>query len=151
GTRRQGAARSAGGGGRYRPVDRRVGGGPRDLRRRHVGRRARRGHEHVHLRRRRSRALRADAGGGVRLGARIYVTAAGFDDADGAVARRGELGAALGAILQEGLIAGYIAGSVTSEEQWDDEGVERAPIDALTGGALPVVYANITYDADDPR
>ena len=87
----------------------------------------------------------------MRLGARIYATTEGFADAAGAVARRGELGEALEHRLEDGLISGYIAGSVTSEAQWDDESVDRAVIDAVTGGALPVVYANLTYDADDER
>jgi hypothetical protein len=87
----------------------------------------------------------------MRLGARIYATTAGVHDAGSALAVRARLGEALAARLADGLLAGYETGSVSSDEQWEDEGMDREVIDAVTGGALPVVYANLTYDADDPR
>jgi hypothetical protein len=87
----------------------------------------------------------------VRLGARIYVTADGIADAASALALRARIAEALQRHLQDGLLSGYEVGSVTSEDQWADEGMDRDIIEPVTGGALPVVYVNLSYDADDPR
>ena len=85
----------------------------------------------------------------MRLGARVYVTARA-DDEPAAVALRGEIGAALAPLLELGQVSGYRAVAVGSEEEWDEQDVDREAIEAATGGVLPIVYVAVGYDGDDP-
>jgi hypothetical protein len=85
----------------------------------------------------------------MRLGARVYVTAQP-DDEPAAIALRGEIGAALASLLEHGQLAGYRAVAVGSEEDWDEQDVDREAIDGATGGGLPIVYLAVSYDDDDP-
>jgi hypothetical protein len=87
----------------------------------------------------------------MRLAARIYVTTRPLADAEAALAARRALGQALRERLEQGVIAGYEAIAIASEEDWVEEGLDREPIEAVTGGRLPIVCVNVTRDADDPR
>lgn len=87
----------------------------------------------------------------MRLGARIYATTGGFDDRASAIAVKDAIGDALAARRAAGLLAGYEATVIATDEDWEEQGLDREVIDDVTGGALPVIYVNVTYDADDPR
>jgi hypothetical protein len=68
----------------------------------------------------------------MRLGADLYVSVpAGGEPA--AVALRGEIGAALAPLLELGEIAGYRAVAVGSEEEWDEQDVDRSAIGPRRG------------------
>jgi hypothetical protein len=79
----------------------------------------------------------------MRLAARIYVTTQGMDDADAARAVRRALGRALRERLEQGLIAGYEAIAIASEQDWVEEGLDRETIEAVTGGRLPPALESI--------
>jgi hypothetical protein len=87
----------------------------------------------------------------MRLAPHIYATTHGADDAAGAVAVKNAIAEALERRLAAGQIAGWEATAITTDEDWLEEGLLRDPIDAATGGGLPVVYVNVTKDEDDPR
>jgi hypothetical protein len=87
----------------------------------------------------------------MRLGARIYATTHGCEDRPCALAAKDAIAEALAQRRAAGLLAGYEATVIASDEDWEEQGLDREVIDAVTGGGLPVIYVNITYDADDPR
>ena len=87
----------------------------------------------------------------MRLGARFYATTDGCEDERRALATRVAIGDALAERLAAGLLTGYTATAVMSDEQWEDEGLDRELVEAVTGSHVPVIYVNITFDADDPR
>jgi hypothetical protein len=87
----------------------------------------------------------------VRLGARIYATTHGCEDRAYALAVKDAIAEKLAQRREAGLITGYEATAIGSDEDWEEQGLDREVIDEVTGGGLPVIYVNITYDADDPR
>jgi hypothetical protein len=87
----------------------------------------------------------------MRLGARVYVTTKGCEDDERALATRIALADLLAERLADGLLTGYEAADVASEEDLDHADLDPEHAEAVTGGRLPFVYANLTYDADDPR
>jgi hypothetical protein len=87
----------------------------------------------------------------MRLGARIYATTRRCDDVPTTIAVKEAIAETLERKRAAGLLTGYEATAITSDEDWEEEGLDRETIDAVTGGDLPLVYVNITYDTDDPR
>jgi hypothetical protein len=82
------------------------------------------------------------------LAARIYAITDGLEDP---MAVKDKLADALAERLAAGLLTGYEATVVDTEEEWDEQGLDREVIADVTGGRLPFVYVNLTYDVDDPR
>jgi hypothetical protein len=82
------------------------------------------------------------------LAARVYVTTATGEDV---VATRLALEDALAERLAAGLLSGYEVGAVSSEQDWEWAALDRDSAEAVTGGRLPFVYANLSYDPDVAR
>lgn len=86
----------------------------------------------------------------MRLGARIYATTHGCEDRACALAVKDAIAEALAQRRADRLLTGYEATAIASDEEWELQGLDRELIDEVTGGGLPVIYVNITYDVDDP-
>lgn len=86
----------------------------------------------------------------MRLSARIYATTHGFRDRAGAIVVKDEIGDALAQRRSAGLLAGYEATVIASDDDWEEEGLDREVLEEVTGGRQPFIYVNVTRDVDDP-
>jgi hypothetical protein len=85
----------------------------------------------------------------VTLVSKTFVTRDGCADADEARARVRELGTALDARYQRGELRGYESYVVASDDDYTDYDLEyvRPLVEAITHGALPFIWLNITVSS----
>jgi hypothetical protein len=84
----------------------------------------------------------------VNLQAWIYALPMAGRDADAAVAQVAALREALDPMLARGAFAGWHAAALLSEDDLEEEDIDPEWIEPATGGELPAVFLNITYDRD---
>jgi hypothetical protein len=76
----------------------------------------------------------------------IYSAAFTSDELAAATAR--SLDDSLDQVLADGAIAGYRTMALVNDDDFADEDIDRDLVDRGTGGLLPAVYVNVTYDLD---
>jgi hypothetical protein len=80
------------------------------------------------------------------LDARLFVTTAGCESRTQALELRRRLQQHLGAWYAEKRIAGYEVVVALVEGDYEDYDLDRELIEKATAGALPFVFANVTFD-----
>jgi hypothetical protein len=82
------------------------------------------------------------------LQAWIYAARKDDDTPEEVLATVRMLGVDLEARLAAGSLAGYRATAVLVDDDFEDQDIERALVEPVTGGTLPAIYLNLTYDLD---
>ena len=82
------------------------------------------------------------------LQAWIYVLPMAGRDTDAVAAEVAALKEALDPMLARGAFAGWQAFSLLTEDDFDDKDVDPGLVEPVTGGELPAIFLNITYDRD---
>lgn len=80
---------------------------------------------------------------------KIYVTRDGCVDRDAALNHVHELGDLLRARYERGELRGFESCVLASDDDYAENDLEymRAQIEAVTGGALPAIWVNVTFPA----
>jgi len=84
----------------------------------------------------------------VNLQAWIYVLPLAGRDTDAVVAEVAKLKQALDPMLARGAFAGWQVFSLLTEDDFDEKDVDPGMVEPITGGELPAIFLNITYDLD---
>lgn len=84
----------------------------------------------------------------MKLQAWIYVLPMAGRDLDAVTARVAELRAALDPLLRRGAFTGWAIDSLLTDDDFDEKDVDREFVEPITGGELPAIFLNITYDLE---
>ncbi|GIE94710.1 hypothetical protein [Paractinoplanes rishiriensis] len=84
----------------------------------------------------------------MKLQAWIYVLPMAGRDTGAVIAQVAEMKAALDPLLERGVFAGWRIFSLLTDDDFDDKDVDREFVEPITGGELPAVFLNITYDLE---
>jgi hypothetical protein len=78
----------------------------------------------------------------------IYVLPLPGRDREAVIAQVAEMKAALDPLLDRGVFTGWAIDSLLTEDDFDDRDIDPELVEPITGGELPAIYLNITYDLD---
>jgi hypothetical protein len=84
----------------------------------------------------------------MRLQTQLYVTSQGCRDGEATRALMRAATKPLDDLYQQGVIAGYQLSVLETEDDYEDKDLDRPLIEGETGGALPVLFLNVTYRID---
>jgi len=84
----------------------------------------------------------------VKLQAWIYVLPMAGRDTDAVIAQVAGLKAALDPLLERGAFTGWAIDSLLTDDDYAEKDVDREFVEPITGGALPAIFLNLTYDLE---
>jgi hypothetical protein len=84
----------------------------------------------------------------VKYQAWIYVLPMAGRDTEAVIAQVTAMKAALDPLLERGVFTGWAIDSLLTDDDFDTKDVDREFVDPITGGELPAVFLNITYDLE---
>ena len=85
----------------------------------------------------------------MKLQHRLYATTQGCRDGDSARELLRAAGVPLDGLYDRGVIAGYKLLVIESEDDYEDQDLDRPAIERETRGQLPALFLNVTYRDDD--
>jgi hypothetical protein len=102
-----------------------------------------------HHRRGRSAILRVATGAAMNLQPHLFATIHGCTGGEAAREQMRAATVPLDALYDGKVISGYQMFVIQTEDDYDEYDLDRPGIERVTGGALPAIFLNITYELDE--